>query len=208
MASSFTDRLAETTISVRGETIDAWYIVRAALVLTQCEYRYNDDRYSLEFLAYVRHIYASRTADARFVLDRLTALGARAMPAGLRAGLDLGRIGAFSGITGAGLMTLTLMAADERVRAGAIGDTDVGFATADGGWLPLAPVVEQGLTGAVLAIRPGSAYGAMIGTVSPAAAVAATRAYQAAFFDLHLKGRPTRLFSRPSAAHRAVRLVR
>ncbi|MEU8234296.1 lipase [Actinoplanes sp. NPDC048967] len=220
----------------------------------------NSDVHSPEFLAYVRHIYASRTADARFVLDRLTALGARALPAGLRAGLDLGRIGAFSGITGAGLMTLTLMAADERVRAGAIGDTDVGFPTADGGWLPLAPVVEQGLAGAVLAIRPGSAYGAanpmwdrqwsalrgwrrelelvgggmgwcsdlqvvlpqvrrglglpadahagMIGTVSPVAAVAATRAYQAAFFDLHLKGRRTRLFSRPGTAHPAVRLVR
>ncbi|WP_212986808.1 lipase [Actinoplanes auranticolor] len=220
----------------------------------------NDDRYSPEFLAYVRHIYASRTADARFVLDRLAALNARELPGGLRAGLDLGRIGAFSGITGAGLMTLTLMAADERVRAGAIGDTDVGFPTADGGWLPLAPVVEQGLSRAVLAIRPGSAYGAanpmwdrqwsalrgwrrelelagggmgwcsdlqtvlpqvrrglglpadahaaMIGTVAPAAAVAATRAYQAAFFDLHLKGRPTRLFSRPSASHPAVRLAR
>ncbi|MBU2668927.1 hypothetical protein KOI35_35995 [Actinoplanes bogorensis] len=194
----------------------------------------NQDQYSDEFLAYLRHIYAARTADSVFMLDELAR---RRLPGGLR--VDLGRVGAFSGISGAGLMTLTLMEADRRVRAGIVGDTAVGFKTRDGGAIPLHQV---SLTRPVLAIRPTSefatpnpmwdeqwralrgwrrelelvgagigwcsdlqtvmpqvrrgldlpadAHVSYLGTIDPDAAVTATRAYQAAFFDHHLRGRP------------------
>ncbi|OPG14707.1 hypothetical protein B1L11_00680 [Microbispora sp. GKU 823] len=40
----------------------------------------------------------------------------------------------------------------------------------------------------------------IVGTVDPVRSIAAQRAYVAAFLDLHLKGRETRLFDRPSPA--------
>ncbi|SEN04367.1 alpha/beta hydrolase family protein [Nonomuraea pusilla] len=46
-----------------------------------------------------------------------------------------------------------------------------------------------------------------IGTIDPRRSVAAQRAYLAAFFDLHLKGRRTPLFDGPSAAYPEVRLI-
>ncbi|QWP78233.1 hypothetical protein J5226_07510 [Lysobacter sp. K5869] len=50
------------------------------------------------------------------------------------------------------------------------------------------------------AVPPGFAAGAY-GTLPAAEAVAGTRAHARAFFDLHLKGRPTRLFETGSAAY-------
>ncbi len=45
----------------------------------------------------------------------------------------------------------------------------------------------------------------MIGTVEPKQSLAAQRMYVAAFFDLHLRGRPTSIFEQ--AAHPDVRIV-
>lgn len=47
----------------------------------------------------------------------------------------------------------------------------------------------------------------LVGTVDPARAVAAQRAYVAAFLDLHLKGRKTRLFDGPSPAFPEVAFI-
>ncbi|GAA3008251.1 lipase [Streptosporangium longisporum] len=46
-----------------------------------------------------------------------------------------------------------------------------------------------------------------IGTIDPARSVAAQRAHLAAFFDLHLRGRHTRLFDRPSRAYPEVKPI-
>ncbi|MFD9949228.1 alpha/beta hydrolase family protein [Nonomuraea sp. NPDC059023] len=46
-----------------------------------------------------------------------------------------------------------------------------------------------------------------VGTIDPRRSVAAQRAYVAAFFDLHLKNRPTRLFEAPSPQHPDVSII-
>jgi hypothetical protein len=48
----------------------------------------------------------------------------------------------------------------------------------------------------------------IVGAIDPARSLAAQRDHLAAFFDLHLKGRPTRLFHGGSPHHPDVRLVR
>ncbi|MEV0581820.1 lipase [Nonomuraea sp. NPDC050310] len=47
----------------------------------------------------------------------------------------------------------------------------------------------------------------LLGTIDPERSLAAQRAYAAAFFDLHLKGRQTPLFDAPSAEHPDVELI-
>ncbi|MEV7010177.1 lipase [Streptosporangium sp. NPDC051022] len=47
----------------------------------------------------------------------------------------------------------------------------------------------------------------LIGTIDPRRSVAAQRAYVTAFFDLHLKGRPTHLFDRPDRRHPEVKAI-
>jgi len=47
----------------------------------------------------------------------------------------------------------------------------------------------------------------LVGTISPTRSLAAQHDYLAAYFDLHLKGRPTRLFDVPSPRHPDVRLL-
>ncbi|WP_433235796.1 alpha/beta hydrolase family protein [Streptosporangium sp. CA-135522] len=47
----------------------------------------------------------------------------------------------------------------------------------------------------------------LIGTINPGRSVAAQRAYVTAFFDLHLKGRPTHLFDGPAAPHPEAELI-
>lgn len=64
------------------------------------------------------------------------------------------------------------------------------------------PQVRRGLE------LPAGTYVPLLGTVDPAAAVAAGRAYLAAFFDRHLRGRDGRLLDGPSRRHPAVRFVR
>lgn len=56
------------------------------------------------------------------------------------------------------------------------------------------------------AVPPGFGV-AVYGSLPPAQAVAATRGHTRAFFDLHLKGRPTRLFDRGSPAYPEFRPV-
>ncbi|GAA3107158.1 alpha/beta hydrolase family protein [Streptosporangium carneum] len=46
-----------------------------------------------------------------------------------------------------------------------------------------------------------------VGTIDPTRSISAQRAYVTAFFDRHLRGRPTRLFDGPSRRHPEVRLV-
>ncbi|MFI6291508.1 lipase [Nonomuraea sp. NPDC050790] len=46
-----------------------------------------------------------------------------------------------------------------------------------------------------------------VGTIDPDRSVAAQRAYVAAFFDLHLNNRPTRLFDAPSPQHPDVSII-
>lgn len=55
---------------------------------------------------------------------------------------------------------------------------------------------------------PAGTYDHLIGTVDPAPAVAAQRAYAAAFFDRHLRRRDTSLLDRPSPQHPVIRFVR
>jgi hypothetical protein len=47
----------------------------------------------------------------------------------------------------------------------------------------------------------------VVGTIDPDRAIAAQRAYVTAFFDLHLKGRHTRLFDGPSKRYPEVKHV-
>ncbi|MET8389384.1 lipase [Streptosporangium canum] len=54
---------------------------------------------------------------------------------------------------------------------------------------------------------PENALRELIGTIGPGQAVAAQRAYVAAFFDLHLKGRDTPLFGGPGTRYPAVKLI-
>ncbi|CCH31537.1 hypothetical protein ABZ816_04565 [Actinosynnema sp. NPDC047251] len=105
------------------------------------------------FFAYVRTIYRSRVADARFALDALGA--APGLPEPLRRSLRTGPVGVVGGGTGAGLAALQLAHDDPRVAAAAVGDSAVGWPTPDG-TAPITTVVEDGLDGPVLAVLPGA----------------------------------------------------
>ncbi|MEJ3746778.1 hypothetical protein WEI85_26265 [Actinomycetes bacterium KLBMP 9797] len=109
------------------------------------------------FLAYLRNIYSGRFDDAQFVLDELHAIAAghRSVPDGLPSALDLTRIGALGGGTGAALTGLQLAHEDQRVRAVFAGDDMVSWPTAAGP-APILPVVSRGLDRPVLVIRPGT----------------------------------------------------
>ncbi|WP_067828167.1 alpha/beta hydrolase family protein [Actinomadura kijaniata] len=95
----------------------------------------------------MRKEYATRSADARFVLDSLERLarggnpdaGRRALPRGLKGALDLTRVGMFGHSLG-GASSAQAMSDDRRIDAGV--DLDGGFVSREG---PLGPVVERGL---------------------------------------------------------------
>ncbi|MFF2658936.1 alpha/beta hydrolase family protein [Kitasatospora sp. NPDC058032] len=201
-------------------------------------------------------IVAYRTADTRFVLDRLTDLAAgtnpdaeqRPLPPGLGAALDLGAVGV-AGHSMGGATAVQTLHDDPRVLAGASLDGPVfgtvatdgldrplllfGAAddrpTRDAMWDSLWPRLTSWRRQLLM---DGSGHGSfadlevlfsaarsamswtdeevdhLIGTVPPLRAVAAQRAYLAAFFDLHLRHRPTPLFTVPSPANPEVHLVR
>ncbi|GAA4086215.1 alpha/beta hydrolase family protein [Nonomuraea soli] len=65
----------------------------------------------------------------------------------------------------------------------------------------------QALLPQVAARVPGVPLADFVGTVDPGRSVAAQRAYVAAFFDLHLRGRQTRLFEGPDARFPGVALI-
>lgn len=215
------------------------------------------------FLAYIRNVYSGRIDDAQFVLDELHALNAGRypdggrVPDGLAGALDLSRIGAFGGGSGAGLTGLQLAHEGRRVRAVFAGDDLVSWPTAAAP-VPITSVVSRGLDRPVLAMLPGatepnplwdqawqgmrgwrrqlelrgggpvwcSDYPTVLaqvrrgldlppdthveftGTVDPAAALAAQRAYAAAFFDRHLRHRDNGLLDRPSPRYPEIRFVR
>jgi hypothetical protein len=222
---------------------------------------------STAFLAYLRRIYAARVADARFVLDGLAVLAAggnpdaagQALPDGLRGAPRVTGVGAFGGGVAAGLVALALLEQEPRVVAAAMADATVTAPVVDPP-VPMLPVVDAGVDGPVLVLRPqfasrgpdplwerawsglrgwrrelelagggevwltdmqwvlpqvrrglglpADAYGQLLGTVDPGAAVATGRAYLAAFFDRHLRGRNGRLLDGPSRRYPAVRFVR
>jgi hypothetical protein len=70
----------------------------------------------------------------------------------------------------------------------------------DGQWF--LPQLQRGLD------IPRDVHAGLIGTVNPEQAVAASRAYLAAFFDLHLRGRDNHLLDRQSPHHPVIRFVR
>ncbi|MER7701907.1 lipase [Kitasatospora sp. NPDC097605] len=201
-------------------------------------------------------IVAYRTADTRFVLDRLTDLAAgtnpdaehRPLPPGLGAALDLTAVGV-AGHSMGGATAVQTLHDDPRVLAGASLDGPVfGTVATDGLDRPLllfgASDVRPARDAMWDALWPrltswrrqlrldGSGHGSfadlevlltaarpvlpwpadevdhLLGTIDPARAVAAQRAYLAAFFDLHLRHRPTPLFTTPSPAHPEVHLIR
>ncbi|WP_406114631.1 alpha/beta hydrolase family protein [Kitasatospora purpeofusca] len=194
-----------------------------------------------------------RTADIRFVLDRLTDLAAgadpdaehRPLPPGLGAAIDPATVGMVGHSMGGATAVQTLHD-DPRVLAGVSLDGPVfGTAATDGVDRPLLlfrasddrPVRDamwdalwphlgswrrqltlgdsghgtfSDLEALLPAARPVLSWpagqlDAFLGTLAPARALAAQRAYLAAFFDLHLRHRPTTLFSGPSAAYPEVR---
>ena len=113
------------------------------------------------FLAYLRRIYAARLADARFVLDGLDVLAAggnpdvagRTLPDGLRGAPRPGGVGAFGGGVAAGLVALALLEQEPRVTAAALADATV-TAPELKPPVPMLPVVDTGVDGPVLALRP------------------------------------------------------
>lgn len=195
-----------------------------------------------------------RTADVRFVLDRLTDIdrggnpdaARRRLPAGLCGAFDLGRVGIFGHSRG-GATAASAMFADRRFTAGANLDgavfgpvvaggldrpqllleaADHEAMTYDDTWQQFWPhlrgwrrmyVLEKSRhlsytdiqilmpqIAAHLGQPPGSTE-PMLGTIRPDRAVAATRAFVTAFFDLHLRGRATRLFDGTSGAYPEMR---
>ncbi|MFB7475091.1 alpha/beta hydrolase family protein [Kitasatospora sp. NPDC056184] len=201
-------------------------------------------------------IVAYRTADTRFVLDRLTDLAAgtnpdaehRPLPPGLGAALDLTAVGV-AGHSMGGATAVQTLHDDPRVLAGASLDGPVfGTVATDGldrplllfgasdvrpardamwdalwprltSWRRQLRLDDSGhgsfadLEVLLTAARPVLPWPAdevdhLLGTIDPARAVSAQRAYLAAFFDLHLRHRPTPLFTTPSPGHPEVRLVR
>jgi predicted dienelactone hydrolase len=205
-----------------------------------------------DILATLKKLVSVREADTRFVLDRL-----RALPNGLGAALDLGRIGMF-GQSAGGFTALQTMKDDPRVAAAADLDGTLGFDQDDGG-PGLSPLAEEGLKRPFLlmgsqasdhhtvrswealwsnsegpkldlhlrgskhhsytdmeslvpqlskiGLPPEAAY-EDIGWTDPARAVAAQRAYLAAFFDRYLRGRDDGLLDGPSPRHPEVTFVR
>ncbi|WP_380284034.1 alpha/beta hydrolase family protein [Kitasatospora purpeofusca] len=203
-----------------------------------------------------QEIVAYRTADTRFVLDRLTDLAAgtnpdaehRPLPPGLGAALDLAAVG-MAGHSMGGATAVQTLHDDPRVLAGASLDGPVFGTVATDGldrplllfgasdarpardamWDALWPRLTSWRRQLLLdnsghgsfadlevllsAARPAMAWPAdevdhLLGTIDPGRAVAAQRAYLAAFFDLHLRHRPTSLFTSPSPAVPEVHLVR
>jgi dienelactone hydrolase len=205
-----------------------------------------------DILATLKKLVSVREADTRFVLDRLPAL-----PNGLGAALDLGRIGMF-GQSAGGFTALQTMHDDPRIAAAADLDGTLGFDQDDGG-PGLSPLVEDGLKRPFLlmgsqasdhhtvrswealwsnsdgpkldlhlrgskhhsytdmeslvpqlskiGLPPEAAY-EDIGWTDPARAVATQRAYLAAFFDRHLRGRDDGLLGGPSPRYPEVTFVR
>uniref|UniRef100_UPI000DE2E3FA alpha/beta fold hydrolase n=1 Tax=Nonomuraea lactucae TaxID=2249762 RepID=UPI000DE2E3FA len=193
-----------------------------------------------------------RVADTRFVLGRLTRLarggnpdaGRRPLPAGLRGGLDLSRVGVIGHSMG-GATAAQVALDDPRVDAGVnldgghrgqvartglakpflqlaaephtrAGDpTWRSFWDRSTGWkreLRFTGARHYSFTDAEAITRqlpgvPESTVRDLVGTIDPDQAVAAQRAYAAAFFDLHLKGRRTPLFDGPSREYPAVELI-
>jgi dienelactone hydrolase len=206
-----------------------------------------------DILSTLKKLVSVREADTRFVLDRLPAL-----PDGLGAALDLGRIGMF-GQSAGGFTALQTMHDDLRVLAAVDLDGTLGFDQDDGG-PGLSPLAEDGLKRPFLlmgsqasdhhTVRSWEAlwtnssgprldlhlrgskhhtYTDMeslvpqlttkiglsaeaayedVGWIDPARAVTAQRAYLAAFFDRHLRGRDGALLDGPSPRHPEVSFVR
>ncbi|GAA3203661.1 lipase [Nonomuraea roseoviolacea subsp. carminata] len=73
---------------------------------------------------------------------------------------------------------------------------------AHGSFTDLQPLLPQ--VAAKLSTVPLADY---VGTIDPGRSVAAQRAYVGAFFDLHLRGEPTRLFDAPDARFPEVSLI-
>jgi hypothetical protein len=104
------------------------------------------------FLSLLRKIVAVRTADARFVLDELTALNAghdpdaehRALPAGLAGALDLQRVGMFGNSLG-GTTAFQAMSEDPRLKAAVDLDSNIGAPYLRSNQGDIAPVLRQGL---------------------------------------------------------------
>jgi dienelactone hydrolase len=205
-----------------------------------------------DILSTLKKLVSVREADTRFVLDRLPAL-----PDGLGAALDLGRIGMF-GQSAGGFTALQTMHDDSRIAAAADLDGTLGFDQDDGG-PGLSPLAEDGLQRPFLlmgsqasdhhtvrswealwsnsdgpkldlhlrgskhhsytdmeslvpqlskiGLPPEAAY-EDIGWTDPARAVATQRAYLAAFFDRHLRGRDDGLLGGPSPRYPEVTFVR
>ncbi|WP_062353240.1 alpha/beta hydrolase family protein [Herbidospora yilanensis] len=73
---------------------------------------------------------------------------------------------------------------------------------AHGSFTDLQPLLPQ-----IAAKLPTVPLADFVGTIDPGRSVAAQRAYVGAFFDLHLRGRPTRLFDGPDARFPEVALI-
>ncbi|MEV7283362.1 hydrolase [Streptomyces sp. NPDC093252] len=195
----------------------------------------------------------ARLADAGFVLRQIEILarggnpdaGARPLPAGLPAALDLSRTGVLGQSLG-GSVAAQLAHDDPRIGAavnldgefiGAVAGTGVGtpfLLLASGphaldtvpGW----DTFWAASTGWKRALRlRGSAHGSytdlqvilpqltphleipaapeLIGTISPARSLAAQRTAVSAFFDLHLRHRPTGFFERPGVRYPEVEVL-
>lgn len=195
-----------------------------------------------------------RTADVRFVLDKLTELdrggnpdaARRRLPAGLVGALDVHRTGIFGHSRGAATAAAA-MYADPRFKAGVNLDGAVfGPVVAHGldrphllleaadheamrydetwqefwpqlrGWRRMYVLEDsrhvsytdiEALMPQIAAAlgQPPESTEPMLGTIRPERAVAAVRAHLTAFFDLHFRGRPTRLFDGTSRAYPEMR---
>ncbi|MET8830399.1 hydrolase [Streptomyces sp. NPDC004610] len=195
----------------------------------------------------------ARLADARFVLRQIETLaqggnpdaGARPLPPGLAAALDLSRTGVLGQSLG-GSVAAQLAHDDPRVGAAVNLDGEFIGPVADSGVTTPFLLLASGphsldtvpgwdsfwaaSTGWKRALRlRGSAHGSytdlqtilpqltphleipaaaeLIGTISPARSLAAQRTAVTAFFDLHLRNRPTGFFERPGARYPEVEVL-
>ncbi|WP_409493212.1 alpha/beta hydrolase family protein [Amycolatopsis sp. cmx-11-12] len=109
-----------------------------------------------EVVEFNRTTIAARVADTRTVLDRLHVLasgrnpdaGERRLPAGLADALDLTRVGMF-GHSGGGATTAEAMYYDNRIKAGVVVDSHLGYGMGVSGPV-LPPVATDGLDRPVL----------------------------------------------------------